>query len=160
VRRELQSVDTTLPVYGVRSLSEMVTASVAQQRFSAQLVGAFAGLAMLIAAIGIYGVVAYAVGQRTREIGIRMALGARRSEVLRLVLWGGMQPIVIGILVGIAAALALSRLMERLLYGVTATDPAVYVAAPLVLIVAAVAASCIPALRATRVDPLDALRSE
>ncbi|HEV8145245.1 MAG TPA: ABC transporter permease [Bryobacteraceae bacterium] len=159
-RREVQAVDPTLPVFGVRTLNEAVEVSLAQQRFSAQIMGAFAVLALGLAAIGIYGVLAYTVGQRTREIGIRMALGARGSEVVGMVLWHGMRLILIGAAVGIAGALALSRLLSRLIYGVSTSDPLVFTVVPLVLIGVAFIASYVPAMRATRIDPIEALRAE
>jgi putative ABC transport system permease protein len=159
-RREVQAVDPTLPVFGVRTLSEAVDVSLAQQRFSAQIMGAFAVLALMLAAIGIYGVLAYTVGQRTREIGIRMALGARGSEVVGMVLWHGMRLILIGAAVGIAGAFALSRLLARLVYGVSTSDPLVFTVVPLVLVGVAFIASYVPAMRATRIDPIEALRAE
>jgi ABC-type antimicrobial peptide transport system permease subunit len=122
--------------------------------------GAFAILALALAAIGIYGVLAYTVGQRTREIGIRMALGARGSEVIGMVLWHGMRLILIGAAVGIAGALALSRLLSRLIYGVSTSDPLVFTVVPLVLIGVAFVASYVPAMRATTIDPIEALRAE
>jgi ABC-type antimicrobial peptide transport system permease subunit len=160
LRREVQAVDPTLPVFGVRKLDDLVNASMAQQRFSAELMGAFAFLAMLLAATGIYGVLAYAVGQRTREIGIRMALGARQIEVIRMVLWNGLRPILAGIALGLGVAWVLSGVLQQLLYGVSVTDPVVFVTVPLLLIAVALVASYVPAMRATRIDPIQALRAE
>ena len=117
VRRAVQSVDPTLPVFGVRRMEEMVDASLAQHRFSAQMMAAFAVLALGLAAIGIYGVLAYSIGQRTREIGIRLALGARASEVSRMVVWQGMRMILVGTAIGLAGGLAMSGLMARLIFG-------------------------------------------
>jgi ABC-type antimicrobial peptide transport system permease subunit len=122
--------------------------------------GAFAVLALLLAAIGIYGVLAYTVGQRTREIGIRMALGARPPEVIRMVLWQGMKFILAGAVIGIVGALALSRVLAQLVYGVSTTDPLVFSVVPVILLAVALCAGYIPALRATRIDPIHALRAE
>jgi predicted permease len=160
VRREVQAVDPALPIFGVRLMSDMVTASLAPHRFSAQLMGAFAVLALGLAAIGIYGVLAYSIGQRTREIGIRMALGARRSEVVRMILGQGMRLILAGVGVGVVFALGFTRLLSKLVYGVGATDPVVFAVVPLVLVLAALLASYLPAHRATRIDPVIALRAE
>ena len=124
------------------------------------LLGAFAGLALLLSSIGIYGVISYLVGQQTREIGIRMALGAQRKDVLRLILGNGARMALLGIAIGIVAALGLTRLMAKMLYGVSATDPLTFVVVALVLVLVALAACYIPARRAMRVDPLVALRYE
>lgn len=160
VRREIQAVDPNLPVFGIRTLDQMVNVSLAQPRFSAELVGLFAILALLLAAVGIYGVLANSIGQRTREIGIRIALGARRSEVVRMVLWQGIRLILVGVAVGTISALAFSRLLSRLLHGVSTADPIVFGAVPVVLILVALVASYLPAVRATRIDPIVALRCE
>jgi putative ABC transport system permease protein len=160
VRREVQAVDPALPIFGVRLMSDMVTASLAPHRFSAQLMGAFAALALGLAAIGIYGVLANSIGQRTREIGIRMALGARRSEVVRMILRQGMRLILAGVVIGMVCALGFTRLLSGLVYGVGAMDPLVFAIVPLVLVLAALLASYLPAQRATRIDPVNALRSE
>ena len=160
LRRAIQSVDPNLPVFGIRTMDDMVTSSLAQHRFSAQLMAAFAVLAMLLGAVGIYGVLAYSIGQRTREIGIRMALGARRAEVIRMVLWQGMRLILIGVVAGAIGAIALSRLMSGLVYGVSLTDPLVFLSVTTVLLLSALLASYLPAYRATRIDPLEALRCD
>jgi predicted permease len=160
LRREIQVVDPNLPVFGISSFSNVVASSLTPHRFSAQLMGAFALLALLLAAIGIYGVLAYFVGQRVREIGVRMALGASAGEVVRLVLLQGMYPILAGTAVGLVGAFACSRLLAQLLYGVSASDPLVYLAVPAFLLLTALLASYIPARRATRIDPLTALRCD
>jgi predicted permease len=158
IRREIQAVDSTLPVFGIRTLSDMVDSSLAQRRFAARLVGAFAILALLLSAVGIYGVLAYSVGQRTRELGIRMALGAQSPQVIRMVLLQAMQLIGFGVVAGVLGAFALVRAMSGLLYGTGPADPLVFVAAPALLVAVAVVASCVPAYRATRIDPVAALR--
>ena len=132
----------------------------AARRFAMILLGAFAALALGLASVGIYGVVAYVVGQRTQEIGIRMALGARQQDVLRLVLWQGTRLALLGVAIGLGVALTLTHLITRLLYGVSATDPVTFAGVATVLTAIAVAACWIPARRAMRVDPVVALRYE
>jgi len=141
-------------------LEQLWGISIAPQRFNLWLFGSFAALALILAAIGIYGVMAYNVAQRTREIGIRMAMGARRSDVLRLVLTQSILPAATGVFLGLSVALALTRLMASLLFGLTPTDPATFAAVALLLILVALAATYMPARRATKVDPLVALRYE
>jgi putative ABC transport system permease protein len=160
MRREVQAVDPNLPVFGISTFSNVVESSLAPHRFSAQLMGAFAALALLLAAVGIYGVLAYFVGQRVREIGVRMALGASAGEVVRLVLLRGMYPIIAGTALGLVGSFACSRLLAQLLYGVSMSDPLVYLAVPAFLLFTALLASYIPARRATRIDPLAALRCD
>jgi predicted permease len=160
IRREVQAIDPNLPVFGIARLSDILAESLAERRFSAQLVGGFAVLAALLAGIGVYGVVAYSVAQRTHEIGIRMALGARTSDVLRLVLFNGMRLAWIGVAIGQVCGLAASRLLGTLLFGVSARDPLVFAGIAALLVLVALAASYIPARRASRVDPLVALRCD
>ena len=160
ITQAIQRVDAALPVFGVRSMNEVIDASLAARRFSAQLVGAFAALALLLASIGIYGLLAYMAGQRTQEIGIRMALGARQADILRLMVGKGAALAGLGIAAGLVLAAAAGPLINRLLYGVRPLDPAVYLAAPAVLLAVALVASYVPARRAARVDPLTALRGE
>jgi putative ABC transport system permease protein len=160
LRREVQAVDPTLPVFAIRTMDEMVSASLAPHRFPAQLMGAFAALALLLSGIGIYGVLAYFVGQRTREIGLRMALGAAAGSVVRMVLWQGMRPIAAGMIAGVTGSLALSNLLSGLLYGVSASDPLVLSSVAVALLFAALVASYLPARRATRIHPTVALRCE
>ncbi|HEX9000923.1 MAG TPA: FtsX-like permease family protein, partial [Blastocatellia bacterium] len=160
VRREVIALDSELPVFNVRTLEETLSRSVAQPRFNTLLLAIFAGLALLLTAIGLYGVMAYSVTQRTRELGIRLALGAQRSNVLSLVIRQGMMLAGIGLGVGTVVAFALTRLMESFLFGVSATDPLTFGGIALLLAVVALAACFIPARRATKVDPMVALRYE
>jgi predicted permease len=158
IRQEIQSIDPTLPVFGIASMNDVLDRSLASRRFSADLVGGFAGLAMLLASIGIYGLLAYIVGQRSREIGIRMALGARRQDILRMFLYRGVVLAGAGVFAGLVVAASSASIMASLLYGVRPRDPAVFLIAPLLLFAIAILASYLPARRATKVDPLIALR--
>jgi predicted permease len=158
IRHEIQTIDPSLPVFGVSSMNDVLDRSLASRRFSADLVGGFAGLAALLASIGIYGLLAYMVGQRSREIGIRMALGARREHILRMFLHRGVALAGVGVVVGLVIAALSASVMASLLYGVRPHDPAVFLIVPLLLFAVAVLASYVPARRATKVDPLIALR--
>ncbi|HTS64372.1 MAG TPA: ABC transporter permease [Candidatus Acidoferrales bacterium] len=148
------------PVYSVRTMDQIVSASIADRRFSMLLLGIFAALALLLAAVGIYGVISYTVAQRTREIGIRIALGAGQTDVLRIVVAQSMLPVVAGLAIGLAASLALTRLMAGMLYGVAAGDPVTLIAVALLLSAVALLATVIPARRAARVAPAIALRCD
>jgi ABC-type antimicrobial peptide transport system permease subunit len=141
-------------------MSDIVSQAVARQRFSMLLLGLFAGLALLLAAVGIYGVMSYSVAQRTREIGIRMALGAQKSAILGMTMRQGVQLVAVGIAIGIAGALVLTRLMASLLFGVSATDPGTFAAITVILAGVALLASYIPAMRSMKVDPVIALRCQ
>jgi putative ABC transport system permease protein len=158
IRETVRSVDPGLPVFYITSMDEVLDASLASRRFSANLVAGFAALALLLASIGIYGLLAYMVGQRSREIGLRMALGAGRGDVLKLILQKGVALAVVGIVAGVIAAALSASFMASLLYGVRPRDPGVFTLVPLLLLVVAIAASYIPAWRATKVDPIVALR--
>jgi len=160
VRKEIAALDNGVPVYQVATMDQLLSASVASQRFNLFLLVLFAALALGLAAIGIYGVLAFGVSRRTREIGIRLALGAHPRGVLRLVVRQGMQLVAAGILLGIAGALALTRLMASLLYSVSPTDPATFVVVSILLGLVALIACYVPARRAMRVDPMVALRTE
>ena len=156
--RRCRASTLSLPITRMRPLDEIIGASLTQRRFNMTLLAVFAGIALVLALAGIYGTVSYAVAQRTQELGIRAALGATRADVLRLVLWDGLKPVVLGLALGLAGAFVLRRTLDRLVYGVTTSDPATFVALPVLLAVVAVVASLIPALRAARVDPMTALR--
>jgi putative ABC transport system permease protein len=160
LRRLVQSRDPDMPLYEVRTMEESLRYGLWEQRIYAVLMGVFAGLALLIAAVGIYGVMAYNVAQRTQEIGIRMALGAARDDVLRLVVGHAFRLTVIGLGLGLAGAYAVTRLMASLLFGVSASDPPTFVGVTLILAASAMFAAWVPAERATRVDPMVALRAE
>jgi putative ABC transport system permease protein len=160
VKEQIWSLDSQIPVSDVHAMDELIAVSLAQQRFNMLLLGLFAALALILAAVGIYGAMAYAVNQRTHEIGIRTALGAQRRDVLRLVMRDGAKIAFFGIASGIAGALALTRLMASLLFEVKPTDPATFAGVALLLALVALAACYIPARRAMRVDPMVALRYE
>ena len=160
IRHTNQQMNNEQVIYGAQTMNEVIADSLAARRFSMILLGSFALVALVLASVGIYGVLAYLVGQRTHEIGIRMALGAGRYEVLRLVVGQGAKMTLLGVALGLAAAMGLTRLMSDMLYGVSATDPLTFIAVALLLILVALAACYIPARRATKVDPMVALRHE
>jgi predicted permease len=160
VRQAVAEIDSREVVYNVQTMNEVVSNSFAARRLSMMLLGVFAALALVLACVGIYGVISYLVGQRTHEIGVRMALGAQRRDVLRLVIGHGTRMALIGVAIGIVAALGLMRLMANQLFGVSAHDPLTFVGVGVLLIIVAVAACYIPARRAMRVDPMIALRHE
>jgi len=160
VREKISELDADLPVSGVLSMQDVIATSVAQPRIVMQFVGVFAAFALLLAAVGIYGVMAYSVSVRKQEMGIRLALGARPADILRLVVGQGMRMTFVGVVIGIAASLALTRLLASLLFGVRATDPFVFGIAALALVGTAFLACYLPARRATRVDPIVVLRYE
>ncbi len=160
VSNAVHDVDHEMPLRDIRTMDDFVANSISQQRFNMLLLGAFAGLALLLAAVGIYSVLSYSVKRSVREIGIRLALGARLGDVLRMVVFEGMKPTLLGVAIGAGGALALGRLSSGLIYGVKPTDPLTFVAVALLLTGIALGASIIPAYRATKVDPLVALRYE
>jgi putative ABC transport system permease protein len=158
IRNAIWSVDKDQPVSNINAMDEVVSRAVARQRFSMLLLAIFAGLALVLAAVGIYGVMSYSVAQQTRDIGIRMALGAQRSDVLKMTVMQGLKLVALGLVIGMAAAFMLTRVMASLLFGISATDPLTFVTIAVLLLAVAALASYIPALRATRVDPMIALR--
>jgi len=160
IRGVVHELDPNLPVYDLRPLSDLVDGALAQSRFYLTLLASFAGSALLLAAVGLYGVIAYAVQQRSREIGVRMALGASAATVLRMVVREGIGMAAMGVVLGLAGAAALTRLLQTLLFGVTATDPVTFVAVAAVLTLVTIAASLIPARRAAAIDPQRALRMD
>src|SRR5207237_378323 len=160
VREAVAAVDPTIPTGHLRSMDQVLSHSLALRNVMRVLLTFFAALALLLASIGIYGVISYAVATRTREIGVRIALGAQRADVLRIVLGEGLKLILAGATLGLAAAFALTKLLGSLLYGVSATDPAIFAFGTALLVIVALAACHIPARRAMRVDPIVALRYE
>jgi putative ABC transport system permease protein len=160
IRRETKSVIPSLPPPKIRRMTDRVDESIAQPRFQAGLLNLFGAVALLLAAGGIYGVLAYSVTQRRREIGIRMALGAQKRNVVSLVIGQGMKLALSGVVIGVVSALALTRVLRNLLYEVTPTDPLTFAVVSLVLVAMALLACWLPAGRAAKVDPMEALRHE
>jgi putative ABC transport system permease protein len=160
LRREVRALDPDLPVADVRTMDELIDGGTARERLSSGLLAGFAGLALLLASLGIYGVIAYASAQRAREFGVRIALGAGRSDVLRDVLGGALRLTTLGVAIGLAASFALTRVLQSQLYEVSATDPVVLTSIAVLLTGVALLASYLPARRATAVDPITALRAE
>jgi putative ABC transport system permease protein len=160
IREAVRAVDPELPLYGVRTLDDIVSDRTAQRRLAVTLITVFAAVALALAAVGIYGVMSYAVAQRTQEIGIRMALGAEREQILRMVLRHGTLMAVTGVGLGLVVAFVLARLITSLLFQTSAADPPTFSLVPMLLIAVALVACYVPARRATRVDPLVALRTQ
>jgi putative ABC transport system permease protein len=160
VVREIHAADPTTVVFNIRTMDELVHDSLARQRFASTMLGAFAGFAVLLAAVGLYGVMSYLVTQSTRDIGVMVALGARSGDIIGLVMRQGMELAGIGIVAGVVGAVALTRVMASLLFGISATDAVTFILVPLMLAAVAFAATVIPAWRTTRVDPVVALRDE
>jgi putative ABC transport system permease protein len=160
IHRELQQMDPELPMAAVSTMDQLLADSLSRSRFTMLLLVIFSGVALVLACVGIYGLIAYSVTQRTQELGIRIALGAQRRDVLRLVLAQGTRLTLLGVAIGVLAALALSRLLATLLFAVSATDPLTFAGVAALLAIAALAACLIPARRATYVDPIVALRYE
>jgi len=160
IKREIRAIDKDQPIAQVQTLDDKLSESIAPQRFTLLLLGIFALMALSLASAGIYGLMSYAVTQRTHEIGVRMALGARQVDVLKLMVRQGMGLVVIGVALGLAGAFATTRLMSALLFDVTAKDPVTFAVVTAVLTIVAFVACYLPARRATKVDPLVALRYE
>jgi putative ABC transport system permease protein len=160
VQREFQAVDGQMPISNIRTMSEVIAQGVSRQHFNMLLLSIFAGIALVLAAIGIYGLMSYTVEQQTQELGIRMALGAAKNDILRLILHQGMTPALIGVAAGLAVAFGLTKVLASLLYGVKASDPLTFGMVAGILILIALVSTCIPAWRAARVDPALALRDD
>jgi ABC-type antimicrobial peptide transport system permease subunit len=160
VRATLLAFDPSLPNGEYYELDRLVDNAVGPRRLMTRLIGFFSGLALLLAAIGLYGVIAFGVAQRRQEIGIRMAIGAQRGDILRMILGGGLQLVAIGVALGLAGSLALTRVLQSQLYGVSAYDPLTFTGIATLLAAVATAACLLPAVRATKVDPMVALRTE
>jgi ABC-type antimicrobial peptide transport system permease subunit len=160
IGNSIHQVDAEVPLLHIKTMQDRVDESVLQQRFTMLLLASFAGLALLLAAVGIYSVLSYAVRRRTHEIGIRMALGAQIGDVLRMVLVAGMKPTLLGVVIGLAGALALGRVLSSVIYGVSARDLATLCIVAVMMTGVGLLASMLPALRATRVDPMHTLREE
>lgn len=160
VRRQVSQLDPTLPIFGINTMKEMRDRNVAPDRLNLGLLGAFAVLALVLAVIGLYGLLAFTVTQRQREIGVRLALGAQRHQVLNLIVGQGCRLIGIGIALGLLGSLALTRVLSALLFEITPTDPATFLAVTIILFAVAVLACYVPARRAAGIDPITALRHE
>ena len=160
VTKDVAALDADVPLFGVKSMDEYLSASVAAPRFNTTLLSIFAGVALVLTIVGLYGVMSYSVVQRTNEIGIRLALGAQSRDVLIMIIKQGSKLIVVGLVIGLAGAFAATRVIASLLFGVKAKDPFTFVAAAVLLAIVALLACYIPAWRATKVDPLEALRYE
>jgi len=160
VRREVAALDANLPVTSVTTMDQLVADKLARPRFNAVLFDSLSALALLLAAVGIYGTLAYSVAQRTGELGIRAALGAQTKDILKLVIEQGMRLVAVGLVLGLVTSFGVTRLMAKLLFGVSATDPPTFAVIALLLVAVALLACWIPARRATKVDPMIALRHE
>jgi putative ABC transport system permease protein len=160
IKREMQLIDKEQPISSLRPMTAYLAESIAQRRFNMFLLGVFATLALLLSAIGIYGVVSYSAAQRTREFGIRIAVGAGRSDILRLTTRQGMRPALWGVIIGLAAAAGTTRFMASLVFQVSVTDPLVFVLVAIFLVIVALLACVLPAYRASRLDPVVALHQE
>ena len=160
IQRQISALEPELPVYNALTMDQILGKTSASQGFAANLVLAFAALSLLLAAVGLYGVLSYLTTQRTADIGLRIALGAQRAQVLRLVLFEGLRPALIGLIFGVAASALATQLLRSMLYGTQPLDPAAFAGAAAMLMAVAVLACLIPAWRASRIDPMQALRTE
>ena len=160
IRAAVKGIDPSLAVADVHTMSELVSQVTARRRFQTSLLTVFSGVAMLLAMVGVYGLLSYSVRQRTGEIGIRVALGSSKNQVMRLILLQGLTLLGVGLVIGLAGALACTRLLAGFLYGVPALDPATFAVVPMLLLVSTIAACLIPSVRAAAVDPMNSLRRE
>jgi putative ABC transport system permease protein len=160
IKRTVATVDAAIALYDVRTMDEVIAGTLAEERFSTMLLGGFALTALLLAAVGLYGIVAYNVMERTREIGVRMALGANRRDVLSMVVWGGIRVVLAGVALGLLGAFAVSRILATFLFRTPPTDPLVLASVALLLLIAGVMATYVPARRASLVDPATSLRAD
>jgi len=160
VRRQVLAVDGDQPVYNINTMENVFNQSIAEPQVITSLLTTFAVLALMLAAIGVYSVMSYSIAQRTHEVGVRMALGAQPWHVLKMILGQGLKLVLVGVVIGVTTAFAVTRVISNLLFGVTATDPLIFVGVPLLLIAVAMLASYFPARRALKVDPIIALRHE
>ena len=160
IREIMKEIDRSQPLYDVRTMNDVLSESISRPRFNSQLISLLTAIALILTVVGIYGIISYSVSHRTHEIGIRLALGALPIDILRMVIAHGLKIALLGIAIGLAAALMLTRLIRSLLYQVSATDPLTFIAMPMVIAVVAIAACYIPARRATRIDPMISLRYE
>jgi len=160
LRAAVSAIDKNMAIFNVKTLEKVVSDSIAQPRFNMVLLAIFAGLALILASVGIYGVMSYSVTQRTQELGVRMALGAQRRDIFSLVLKQGIILALIGVGIGVAGAIGLSKVLGSVLYGISATDPLTFISVALIMIVVALVACFFPARKATKVDPLTAMRYE
>lgn len=160
IQKEMRQLDPDLPAVTVKTMDEMMTGSTRQNRFGLTLIGLFAVLAVILASVGLYGVLAYSVSQRTSELGLRMALGADGTAITRLVVWQGLRPALAGIVLGIAGGIGGTELLQSMLYEAKRNDPAVIGAVVALLVVVTMASCLVPAWRATRIDPVVALRAD
>jgi putative ABC transport system permease protein len=160
VRSQVLAVDGDQPVYNIKTMENVFSQSLAEPQVITSLLATFAAVALILAAIGVYGVMSYSVVQRTHELGVRMALGAQQRHVLRMIVGQGLKLVLVGVAIGVMTAFAVTRVISNLLFGVTATDPLIFVMVPLLLVVIAMLASYFPARRALKVDPMIALRNE
>jgi len=160
VRQEVQSLDPSIPVFGVRTMDAVMKDYLAQRRFALELLGIFAGVALLLASVGIYGVMAYTFSRRTNEIGIRIAMGAQRRDILKIAIGEGLVIVTIGLAAGLLGSLVLTRFLQTMLFNVKPADPLTFLALSLLLAAVTMMAGFVPARRASRVDPMIALRHE